>query len=31
MEGGVQVNVVPDKFILNFDIRITPKYSLGLF
>jgi len=25
MEGGVQVNVVPDKFVLNFDIRISPK------
>ena len=28
MEGGVQVNVVPDKFILHFDIRITPKTNI---
>ena len=31
MEGGVQVNVVPDKFILNFDIRITPKTDIVEF
>lgn len=23
-QGGVQANVVPDKFVLTFDIRITP-------
>ena len=31
MEGGVQVNVVPDKFILNFDIRITPTTDIVEF
>ena len=31
MEGGVQVNVVPDKFILNFDIRITPTTDIVQF
>ena len=31
MEGGVQVNVVPDKFVLNFDIRITPKTNIVEF
>ena len=31
MSGGVQVNVVPDKFILNFDIRITPSTDIAQF
>jgi len=31
MEGGVQTNVVPDKFILNFDIRITPTTNIEQF
>ena len=31
MEGGVQVNVVPDKFVLNFDIRITPTTNIKQF
>ena len=31
MSGGVQVNVVPDKFILNFDIRITPTTDIVQF
>ena len=31
MEGGVQVNVVPDKFVLNFDIRITPTTDIVQF
>jgi len=31
MEGGVQVNVVPDKFVLNFDIRITPTTDMVEF
>ena len=31
MEGGVQVNVVPDKFILAFDIRISPKEDIKQF
>jgi len=31
MEGGVQVNVVPEKFILNFDIRITPTTNISEF
>jgi len=31
MEGGVQTNVVPDKFILNFDIRITPTTNMVEF
>merc|ERR1711892_1633441 len=31
MEGGVQTNVVPDKFILNFDIRITPTTNIEEF
>ena len=28
MDGGVQANVVPDKLILTFDIRITPTTDL---
>jgi len=31
MEGGVQVNVVPDKFILTFDFRITPTTNIDQF
>ena len=31
MQGGVQVNVVPDKFVLNFDIRITPTTNIVQF
>ena len=31
MSGGVQVNVVPDKFVLNFDIRITPTTDIVQF
>jgi len=31
MEGGVQANVVPDKFKLTFDIRITPTTDLKQF
>ena len=31
MQGGVQVNVVPDKFVLNFDIRITPTTNIAQF
>ena len=31
MEGGVQVNVVPDKFVLNFDIRISPTTNMVQF
>ena len=31
MEGGVQVNVVPDKFILGFDIRISPREDIKQF
>lgn len=31
MEGGVQTNVVPDKFVLNFDIRITPTTNMVEF
>jgi len=31
MDGGVQVNVVPDKFVLNFDIRISPTNNLNQF
>ena len=30
-QGGVQVNVVPDKFILNFDMRITPTTDIKQF
>ena len=30
-QGGVQVNVVPDKFILNFDMRITPTTDIREF
>ena len=26
-----KVNVVPDKFVLNFDIRISPKNNLDQF
>ena len=28
MNGGVQANVVPDKLILTFDVRITPTSDL---
>jgi len=28
INGGVQANVVPDKFELTFDIRVTPKISV---
>ena len=28
MNGGVQANVVPDKLILTFDVRITPTLNL---
>jgi aminoacylase len=31
MEGGVQTNVVPDKFKLTFDIRITPTTNVAQF
>ena len=31
MSGGVQVNVVPDKYVLNFDIRITPTTDIVEF
>jgi len=31
MDGGVQANVVPDKLILTFDIRITPTTDLEEF
>jgi len=31
MKGGVQTNVVPDKFDLTFDIRITPTTKLQEF
>jgi len=31
MEGGVQANVIPDKFKLTFDIRITPTTKLKDF
>jgi len=31
MEGGVQTNVVPDKFKLTFDIRITPTTNVEEF
>jgi len=31
MQGGVQVNVVPDKYVLNFDIRITPTTNIQQF
>lgn len=31
MKGGVQVNVVPDKFEITFDIRITPTTDLEEF
>lgn len=31
MEGGVQTNVVPDKFKLTFDIRITPSTNIVQF
>ena len=27
----MQVNVVPDKFVLNFDIRITPTTNIQQF
>ena len=29
--GGVQTNVIPDKFDLTFDIRITPTTNLEEF
>ena len=28
MNGGVQANVVPDKLVLTFDVRITPTLNL---
>ena len=31
MEGGVQLNVVPNEFVLGFDIRITPTANLAEF
>ena len=31
VEGGVQANVVPDKFVLTFDIRITPTTNIVEF
>jgi len=31
IQGGVQQNVVPDKFVLGFDIRITPTTNLEEF
>ena len=31
MKGGVQTNVVPDKFELTFDIRITPTTNIVEF
>ncbi|XP_023331715.1 aminoacylase-1 [Eurytemora carolleeae] len=31
MEGGVQANVVPEKFKLTFDIRITPTTNIHEF
>jgi len=31
MQGGVQTNVVPDKFDLTFDIRITPTTNIVEF
>jgi aminoacylase len=31
MKGGVQTNVVPDKFDLTFDIRITPTTNIAEF
>jgi len=31
MEGGIQTNVVPDKFKLTFDIRITPTTNIDEF
>ena len=31
MSGGVQMNVVPNEFIVGFDIRITPKTPLDKF
>lgn len=31
MSGGVQTNVVPDKFELTFDIRITPTTNIAEF
>lgn len=31
MNGGVQTNVIPDKFDLTFDIRITPTTNLEQF
>lgn len=31
MSGGVQANVVPDKFELTFDIRITPTTNMVTF
>ena len=31
MEGGVQVNVVPDQFSLSYDLRITPTTNIEQF
>jgi len=31
MKGGVQTNVIPDKFELNFDIRVTPTTNMTEF
>ena len=28
MSGGLQANVVPDKLVLTFDVRITPTSDL---
>jgi len=31
MSGGLQANVVPDKLVLTFDVRITPTSDLQVF
>ena len=31
MSGGVQQNVVPNEFVIGFDIRITPTTNLKEF
>jgi len=31
MEGGVQMNVIPNQFKIGFDIRITPTTNLKQF
>lgn len=31
MQGGVQHNVIPEKFVLSFDIRITPTTNIAEF